>query len=167
MSILTGTGLIANLIGGALSNRERLGKLLAAGLAVLALGLGLFPQISNSGQLQLYAIAIGLSGGIVTVIFFSVWSQIFGPANVGKILGAAQLLTVLASALGPVCAASIQEIYGTFTPLFYVSAGATLVLAVGAVVVKLPAADRLAERVSDGAAKMTGVEDFEISRDLH
>jgi MFS family permease len=148
MSVLTGTGLLANLIGGALMNRERLGKLLGIGLFVLAVGLGLFPRISSMGQLHIYAIAIGLAGGIVTVIFFSAWSQIFGTANVGKILGAAQLLTILASASGPMFSAAVQVRFDTFAPLFYASAAASAFLAACAFLVPLPEFDHLADHGS-------------------
>jgi MFS family permease len=148
MAVLTGCGLIANLVGGALANRERLGRLLAVGLGVLAVGLGMFPRITSPGQLHAYAIAIGLSGGIVTVIFFTAWSQLFGALHVGKILGAAQLLTVCASALGPVFAAQVQERYGSFTPMFYTLTAATLFLAVGALIVKLPSAEHLTSHQS-------------------
>jgi len=33
---------------------------------------------------------------MVTVIFFGVWGQVYGPRHLGKIQGAAQMLTVLA-----------------------------------------------------------------------
>jgi hypothetical protein len=108
----------------------------------------MFPRITSQGQLHAYAIAIGLSGGIVTVIFFTAWSQLFGALHVGKILGAAQLLTVCASALGPVFAAQVQERYGSFTPMFYTLTAATLFLAVGALIVKLPSAEHLTSHQS-------------------
>ena len=48
-----------------------------------------------------YAAAMGVAGGMLTVVFFTVWRQAFGPAHLGQIQGAAQLLTVLASAARP------------------------------------------------------------------
>jgi MFS family permease len=138
MAILTGCGLVANLVGGALASRRRLGRLLAGGLAILAGGLYVYPSITAGWQLHGYAVAIGLSGGIVTVIFFSAWGQLFGTAHVGKILGAAQLMTVTASALGQVWISRSQDASGSFASAFYVMAAVTALLAAAALAVRLP-----------------------------
>jgi MFS family permease len=148
MAVLTGCGLIANLVGGALASRRRLGRLLAFGLAILAGGLGAYPSIAAAWQLHVYAVSIGLSGGIVTVIFFTAWGQLFGAAHVGKILGAAQLMTVCSSALGPVWIARAEEASGSFAAAFYVMSGVTALAAVAALVVKLPGTDQVASHGS-------------------
>ena len=48
-----------------------------------------------------WATAMGLGGGLVMVLFFSVWPAVFGRRHLGRIQGVAQALTVLASAVGP------------------------------------------------------------------
>ena len=48
-----------------------------------------------------YAVVMGLAGGFVMVVFFSFWGRAYGRAHLGRIQGAAQALTVLASAIGP------------------------------------------------------------------
>ena len=48
---------------------------------------------------MMYGVAMGIAGGVVTVVFFSVWSSIFKRTHLGRIQGAAQTMTVLASAL--------------------------------------------------------------------
>jgi MFS family permease len=112
MAVLTATGLVSNLIAGALARRERLGILLGIGTAVLTVALAMFPSITGSVQLWLYASAMGLTGGLVMVVFFTAWSQVFGRAHLGRIQGAAQLISVLASALGPVLLAECQARIG-------------------------------------------------------
>ena len=47
MAILTGIGLLANLVGGALASRTRVVKLLGIGLALLAAVLVMFPTIDG------------------------------------------------------------------------------------------------------------------------
>ncbi len=108
MAILTGIGLLANLVGGALASRTRVVKLLGIGLALLAAALVMFPTIDGVTGARLYATAIGLSGGLVTVVFFAAFGHLFGRTQLGRIQGAAQFSTVLASALGPVLMAESQ-----------------------------------------------------------
>ena len=75
---------------------------------------------------------------MVTVIFFGVWGQAYGPAHLGKIQGAAQMLTVLASAAGPLALAACREQTGSYVLLFQVAAAAAAVMAVGAWLAPMP-----------------------------
>jgi MFS transporter, OFA family, oxalate/formate antiporter len=138
MAILTGIGLVANLIGGALATRTRVVKLLGVGLFFLAVGLALFPSITGPTGARLYAIAIGLSGGIVTVVFFAACGHLFGRTHLGRIQGGAQLATVLASALGPVVMAESLSFSGSYTPAFYGLAGLVGILALAALLTPTP-----------------------------
>lgn len=119
MAALTGCGLIANLIGGKLATRTRIAPLLGAGLAILAIGLGAFPGIQTRGALYGYGIAMGVAGGIVTVVFFAAWGHVFGRSHLGRIQGAAQLVSVLASAIGPVLMAECHARTGSYLAMFH------------------------------------------------
>jgi MFS family permease len=138
MTVLTASGLISNLAAGAIARRGNLGRLLAFGLVVLAISLALFPRITSIGQLRLYAVAMGLTGGIVTVVFFAAWRHLFGAAHLGRIQGAAQLITVLASSVGPLLMAQSHEGTGSYTSMFYLLAAVVGVLSLAAAVVPLP-----------------------------
>jgi len=138
MAILTGTGLLANLAAGAVATKERMGKALGVGLVLLAAALGLLPMIATRGQLRCYAAAIGLSGGVVTVVFFAAWGQIFGRSNLVRIQGVAQVCTVLASAMGPVVAADCLARTRSYAGVFYGTAAVAGVSAVLAMFVRLP-----------------------------
>jgi hypothetical protein len=59
---------------------------------------------------------MGAAGGIATVIFFAGFGKTFGRTHVGYIQGAAQLLTVLASAAGPLVLAQAYERSGSYLP---------------------------------------------------
>jgi MFS family permease len=124
---------------------------MGVGLIFLAVGLATFPTIGGPAAARVYAAAIGLSGGIVTVVFFAAWGHLFGRAQLGRIQGAAQLATVLASALGPVVIARSFALSGSYTPVFYVLSVIVSLLALTALLTPTPrtidAADDAARRV--------------------
>ena len=93
---------------------------------------------SQPGGAQLYAAVIGLSGGIITVVFFAAWGHLFGRSHLGRVQGAAQFATVLASAVGPVVVAEGREWTGSYGPTFYVLAAVVAALAVAATLAPLP-----------------------------
>jgi MFS family permease len=139
MAILVGTGLVSNLIGGALVRRERIGLLLGVGLAILSLALFCFPLVTTRPALLCYAAGIGTAGGVVTVIFFAAWGSVFGRTHVGRIQGFAQLLTVVASAIGPDLMAEGRALTGSYAPMFYAVSALTGGLALAACFVRIPA----------------------------
>ncbi|HUY31970.1 MAG TPA: MFS transporter [Pirellulales bacterium] len=131
-------GMASNLLGGWFATRWHLNRLLAVGMVLLAASLAALPLVRTSVALYAYAMTMGLSGGIVTVSFFTVWRVAFGPAHLGKIQGAAQMLTVLASAVGPLLLACVQHQTGSYLAMFYLGAPAALVLGLAAWLVPLP-----------------------------
>jgi predicted MFS family arabinose efflux permease len=138
LAILTGVGLIANLTAGALATRERVAKLLGVGLLLLAGGLVALPTIGGAQGARFYAVAMGLSGGIVTVVFFAAWTHLFGTRELGRIQGAAQLATVFASAAGPVVLTEGLALSGSYTPVMSALAAGSGLLALVAFVVPMP-----------------------------
>jgi MFS family permease len=133
-------GLAANLAAGWLATKVRLGVLLAGGLLVQAAALAAFPFVTGLGEVYGYAAAMGVAGGVLTVVFFTVWRQAFGPAHLGQIQGAAQLLTVLASAAGPLVLAAGQRACGSYAPVVQNLAGVAAAFAAAALLVPLPTA---------------------------
>jgi MFS family permease len=131
-------GLAANLLTGFLATRIRLGVLLAISLTLQSLALFAFPHVSTLMHVYLYASAMGVAGGMLTVVFFTVWRQAYGTLHLGKIQGAAQLLTVLASALGPLILAAGRQAAGSYAPVVQQLAIAGLVIAFAALLVRLP-----------------------------
>jgi MFS family permease len=136
LSILTGTGLLANLLCGAFLRRERLNWWLAGGLALLAGSLASYPQLSSLLALRLYAAALGVAGGVITVVFFAGWGQLFGQSHLGRIQGAAQGATVVASALGPIVFVEGQVLLGGYAWVMRGLAIAAIVAAVAATTIR-------------------------------
>ena len=86
--------LVGNFAGGAFAQKGSLRKLMAAAMLLLTLSLLALPFASREWHVTAYAVVMGLAGGFVMVIFFSFWGRVFGRAHLGRIQGAAQILTV-------------------------------------------------------------------------
>ncbi|HEV7221317.1 MAG TPA: MFS transporter [Pirellulales bacterium] len=169
-------GISANLLGGLAASRLRLNWLLAGAMFVLAASMAAFPHVGTLalnrllagalsmlgfspavfplvgplGQVYAYTLAMGLAGGTVTVCFFTVWGQAFGQTHLGKIQGAAQLLTVVASAFGPLLAAWCLRATNSYTPMFYALAPVVLMLGIAAWLVPLPGSSPAHSSVARG-----------------
>ena len=96
--------------------------MLVVALALLAISLGCFPLVHELWHVYLYAVTQGIAGGILTVLFFTVWGRAFGGAHLGRIQGAAQMMTVLASAVGPLMVELPRAATGSYVPVFVTSA---------------------------------------------
>ena len=132
------TALIGNFGGGWLATRMSLTNLLAISLFVLSLGLAALPHVTTIGQVMAWATAMGLGGGLVMVLFFSVWPRVYGRAHLGRIQGAAQAMTVLASAIGPLLLAACIEWTGSYAGMFNILAGVIGIAAFSAMMTPLP-----------------------------
>jgi len=146
------TGLGGNFLGGWLASRMRLTTLLAVSLAVLAIALALLPHVSALSHVTIWAAAMGLGGGLVMVLFFSVWPRAFGRRDLGRIQGFAQALTVVASAIGPVVLAWCLELTGSYSAVFTILSIVIGVTALAALMVAMPDAPGL------GAVALTDTE---------
>ena len=143
------TALVGNFFGGWISERVPLGRLMAVSQFILAAGVVALPFVSTLAQVFAWAAAMGLGGGIVMVLFFSVWARVFGPLHLGRIQGAAQALTVVASAVGPLLLAWCLERTGSYATMFEILAAVIAAVAVAALVVSLPAAPPVLNRVPE------------------
>jgi MFS family permease len=126
MGVLTFAGLPANLVGGWLARKVSLGKLLGVAMAAFAGSLLVFPAVGTTGAAAGYAALLGVAGGLVTVVYFAVYGSAFGRAELGLIQAAAQVVTVFASATGPVLLTEYREQFGTYDPVFYITGALAL-----------------------------------------
>jgi MFS family permease len=137
--ISTLLGLIANYAAGWLASRWAIQRLMGIGMAVLGVALVGLPLVRTYTHVILYGAAMGLSGGVVTVVFFSIWGQVYGREHLGKIQGCAQMMTVFASAIGPLLLAETLARTGSYNSIFYGLAAVVVALGVGSWCVSLPA----------------------------
>jgi MFS family permease len=140
---LAGTTIIA-LVGqlscGLMTLRWSMQRLVAVALFVYAVALAAVPFLTTLPQLWIFAALMGFSGGMITVIFFAIWRRAYGAAHLGRIQGAAQMLTVLASAIGPLLFAKSVELTGSYMPVLRGLALAVALLGIAALRVRLPLA---------------------------
>jgi MFS family permease len=132
--------LVGNFLGGWLATRWSLNRLMALTMALLALALAGLPSLRTVPQVDAFAVVMGIAGGFVIVIFFSVWADVFGRGHLGRIVGTAQMLTVLASAVGPLLLAQCHALTGSYAAVFYTLAAVVAALGLAAWIVRLPAA---------------------------
>lgn len=132
------TALAGNFLGGWLTTRWSMKRLMALAMWLLAASLVALPHITTEAHVAMYALVMGLAGGFVIVIFFSFWSRTFGRAHLGRIQGAAQTLTVLASAVGPLLLAECVARTGSYRAMFYLLALVVGMLGLSAWLVRVP-----------------------------
>lgn len=150
------TGMIANLAFGGLARVLPLHVLLAAAMSLLTVSLGMLPIITAAWHAYAFAVIHGIAGGGLTVLFFAIWGQAFGSAHLGRIQSAAQMLTVFASALGPLLVADSQARSASYGPILWLFAATSLAFAIVATLIRVPNAQagdwNLPEPVPDLAA---------------
>jgi MFS family permease len=132
------TGLAGNFAAGALADRGSLRHILLVALLVLTGALAALAHVTTVAHVMAQAVAMGVAGGFVMVVFFSFWGRAYGREHLGRIQGAAQALTVLASAVGPLFLASFVETRGSYAAGFYTLAAVVAALAAAALVVPIP-----------------------------
>jgi MFS family permease len=128
--VLMVSGLPANILAGWLARRRPVGKLLAVGMAILAVSLFIFPVVRSKEMAIGYAALLGASGGIITVVWFALYGHTYGRPHLGGIQGVAQILSVLASAAGPVALSGSREYLGGSGWYFYLFGGASVIFAI-------------------------------------
>lgn len=131
LGVTTLFALIGQMLCGWLSTRFSPTRLLAGALFVYGVGLAALPGLKTMNMLWVIAALLGLAAGFITVIFFAVWGQAYGRRQLGRIQGAAQMLTVFASAVGPLIFARSHAATGSYMSLL--SLLAAFVFALGAI----------------------------------
>ena len=132
------TALLGNFLGGWLTIKWSMNRLMALAMGLLAGSLLALPHVRTQLHVAIYAVVMGLAGGFIIVIFFSFWSRTFGRAHLGRIQGAAQVFTVVASAIGPLLLAKCVEKTGSYAAVFYLMACVVIALGLSAWFVPLP-----------------------------
>lgn len=130
LALGTGIGVVAKLVAGFAGIYLTVGRLLAVALSLLAGSLVWLTQLNSYTDVVCYVCLSAVAGGMLTVLFFSSWRQLFGWRHLGRIQGNAQMLTVLASAVGPLVFAQVREATGSYVPLIWVLSAVALITAV-------------------------------------
>ncbi len=141
-------GMLTNFAAGALSYFLRLSYLLAGAMLLLAATYAALPLLQTAEQAYAFAVAQGIAGGFLTVLFFAVWRHAFGSEHLGRIQGAAQALTVVFSAVGPLIVAQSRAATGNYASILYAFAAIAASFGVVAIFTPVPSAQAGAWRTT-------------------
>ncbi len=130
LALGTGIGVASNLVAGWLGLHISLNRLLAVSVLMLAGAMIWLTQLSTNLDVAGYVLVSASAGGVLTVMFFTVWPVLYGRKHLGRIQGIAQMMTVLASALGPLLFAECKTLTGSYQLLLYLLAGCLLCTAI-------------------------------------
>jgi len=132
------TGMVANLVVGGIARKLPLQWLLAGAMLTFAATTATLPLLHTAPQAYACAAVNGVAGGAITVLFFAVWGHAFGPAQLGRIQSLAQMMTVFASALGPLVVARSQAMTGSYYFILTAFAGTAATLGLVAAFTPVP-----------------------------
>ena len=138
LSLVTVVALLSKLFFGWLVNYVPLNRLLAVCLLMTAFSLIGLPLATQPWHAYTYGVGIGIASGAVTLLFFATWGKLYGQRELGRIQGVAQMLTVFASASGPLIFSYSKQATTTYTWIFQLLAGLVLFMAVTAWFTPLP-----------------------------
>lgn len=135
-------GLVSQFVAGWIGAVWSLRRLMALAMGLYAMALVWLPFVTSYGEVMSNAVLMGAAGGMVTVVFFAIWADYFGRLHLGRIQGAAQMLTVLASAIGPLLFAECEARTGSYTLIFFTLAPIVLALGAAAWIAPMPSSMR-------------------------
>lgn len=138
LALVTMVALAAKLFFGWLVNYVRITHLLGACLLITALSLFGLPMASEVWHAYLYGVGLGIASGAVALLFFAVWGSLFGQRELGRIQGVAQMLTVFASACGPLLFSFGKRATTSYSSVFYALAALMLIMAIAAWFTPMP-----------------------------
>lgn len=138
LSLVTVIALAAKMFFGWLVNYVRLNRLLSACLLATAASLWGLTLATRPWHAYLYGVGLGIASGAVALLFFATWGKLYGSRELGRIQGVAQMLTVFASAAGPLVFSYSKRATSSYSLTFDVLAVLVFVMAVAAWLTPLP-----------------------------
>jgi hypothetical protein len=129
-------GMVFNLLGGWGHRWMSFQRQLTLAMLVLSIALYWLPTVTSAAEAYANALLMSAAGGVVTVVFFSIWAERFGKRELGRIQGAAQMCTVVASAAGPEVVAFAKHQAGSYLSVYPWFAVASILM--GAIVALVP-----------------------------
>lgn len=134
---------------GWLVNYIPLNRLLAACLLATSLSLVGLTQATQGWHAYVYGIGLGIASGAVALLFFATWRTLYGNRELGRIQGAAQMLTVFASAAGPIIFSASKRATTSYTFIFLLMSGCVFAMALAAMFTPLPTTESHSASTTD------------------
>ena len=134
--------IVAGLAFGALADRLPARYLVALSMALLATSVLLAALIAPGWHILLYAIVLGAAAGAQRPLVATILPRWYGLAHIGSIQGVSVLITVAASATGPVAFSLISEQAGSYGAASAVLVAIPVVVGFTALAITEPGRDR-------------------------
>ncbi|MBM3966679.1 MAG: MFS transporter, partial [Planctomycetes bacterium] len=138
LSEVTIVAIASKFFFGWMVNYVSLNRLLALCLFVTALSLAGLTRATEEWHAYAYGIGLGIASGAVALLFFAAWGKMYGMRELGQIQGAAQMLTVFASAAGPLVFSLAKRESNSYSTVFLSLAVAILFMAIASILTPLP-----------------------------
>jgi len=138
LALTTIVALGSKLVFGWMVNYVRLTHLMGCCLLLSAVSLAGLPFATETWHAYVYGILLGIASGAVALLFFTVWGKLYGRGKLGQIQGVAQMMTVFASAAGPLVFSLSKRLTNSYSAIFFTFAGTLAVLAILAFITPLP-----------------------------
>jgi len=138
LSLVTVVALVSKFFFGWLVNYVSLSRLLAVCLFFTAISLVSLPLATKTWHAYAYGVGFGIASGAVALLFFATWGKLYGQRELGRIQGVAQMLTVFASASGPLIFSYSKQLTTSYTLIFVLLSGLVMAMAIIAWFTPLP-----------------------------
>ncbi|MDP2327166.1 MAG: MFS transporter [Dehalococcoidia bacterium] len=131
------------LVTGGLVDRFRPQVVFAASLLAMLAGMAMALFINSLWQAMVYAGLLGVCSGIGQVVNSVTWAHFYGRFGLGRVQGAAVMVNIAASALGPLPLAALAGMFDGFRPGVAVMALLPLVSILAILTARPPDASRV------------------------
>jgi MFS family permease len=135
---VTVVAIASKFVFGWLASSVLLNRLLAVCLAVTACSLVGLTRATETWHAYAYGVGLGIASGAVALLFFTSWGQLYGQLALGQIQGAAQMLTVFASAAGPLIFSMSKRATSNYSTIFMLLGAIMLAMAIASYWTPLP-----------------------------
>lgn len=106
--------LVTQLLLGPMADRGSLQYMLLGCMAFLAAGIAVLTFSTSPVLAHSYAVLIGISTGLISLVGGTLFARYFGQANLGKLRGGVLTAQVAGSSLGPFITGVIYDLTGSF-----------------------------------------------------
>jgi MFS family permease len=118
-----GASLLTQLLLGPLANRGPLQYLLFISMGLLAGGIAILTIAETPLLAHTYAVFIGISTGLISLVGGTIFARYFGREHIGKLRGGVLTAQVAGSSLGPVITGLIFDLTGSFQISLWIFVG--------------------------------------------
>jgi MFS family permease len=109
------SSLVVQLLLGPVANKGPLQYFLLACMGFLAAGIAVLNAATSPLIAHLYAVLIGISTGLISLVGGTIFARYYGRAHLGKLRGGVLTAQVAGSSLGPFITGLIYDISGSFS----------------------------------------------------